>query len=133
MPPWPGGRPSSWRTGSANHLVRQEEERWGYGDAEGLGGLEVEDQLELCGLLHRQVGGLGAFQELVHVGGGASPQVKHVWSIRHETASLHPRPRTVYRWQAMLGREVHNALPVKGVKIALQHDHGLRTLAERGG
>jgi hypothetical protein len=31
--------------GLLNHLVRQHEEVWGYRDAEGLGGFEVDDQL----------------------------------------------------------------------------------------
>src|SRR5438445_586450 len=34
------------------HLVRLEEDGWGNRQAEGLGGLEVDDQLELRGLLH---------------------------------------------------------------------------------
>ena len=38
-----------------------------------LGCLEVDDQLELHGLLHRQVGRLGALQDFVHVGGDALP------------------------------------------------------------
>ena len=32
---------------------------------------EVDDQVELRRLLHRHVGGLGPFEELVHVGGSA--------------------------------------------------------------
>ena len=42
-------------------------------------------------------------------------------------------PEAVVTAWSMLGREVHNALQVKGVQIALKDDHGLRTLAERGG
>ncbi len=33
-------------------FVGQHEKAWGHGEAEGLGGLEVDDQLELHGLLH---------------------------------------------------------------------------------
>jgi hypothetical protein len=47
-----------------DYLVRQHQERRGKRDPEGLGCLQVEDQLELGGLLHRQVGGLGAFRIL---------------------------------------------------------------------
>ena len=43
--------------------------------AEGLGGLEVDDQLELRRLLDGQVGGLGAFQDLVHVERGAPEEI----------------------------------------------------------
>ena len=76
----PGQRRSTCvrRRGSANHLVRQYQEVRGYGDVEGLGRLEVNDQLELGGLLHRQVGGLGAFEDLVHIDSGAPIRVKLV-------------------------------------------------------
>jgi len=57
---------SSWLTSSANHLVRQHEEGRGNGETEGLGGLEVDDELKLCGLLDRQIGRLGALEDLVH-------------------------------------------------------------------
>jgi hypothetical protein len=40
---------------SANHLIRQEEQRWRHGDPQCLSGLEVDDQLELRGLLHGEV------------------------------------------------------------------------------
>jgi hypothetical protein len=50
--------------GSADHLGRLEEERRGDGEAQFFGGLEVEDQLELGGLLHGQVSGLGTLQDL---------------------------------------------------------------------
>jgi hypothetical protein len=42
----------------------------------------------LVGLLDRQVGGLGALEGLVHIGGGAPVQIKRVWAIGHETAGL---------------------------------------------
>src|SRR5215467_4202709 len=41
-------------------------------EAEGLGGLQVDHQLELAGLLHGEVAGPGAFQDLVHVDGRAA-------------------------------------------------------------
>ena len=55
-----------------DHLIGQEEQRGGYRQPERLGGLEVDDQLELQRLLHGQLRGLGAFEDLVDVGGGAS-------------------------------------------------------------
>ena len=36
-----------------NHFVRQNQERLGKRDPEGLGGLQVENELERGGLLHR--------------------------------------------------------------------------------
>src|SRR5262249_36201246 len=71
-----------------DHLIRQEEQRWRDRDPERLGRLEVDDQLEFYGLLHRQVGGLGAFQDLVYVRGSTPEQIPNAYAIGHEPASL---------------------------------------------
>src|SRR5260370_35149439 len=59
-------RPRALSTGHASrsldHLIRPLEERRRGGQAEGLGGLEVDDQFELGGLLDGEIGGLGASQ-----------------------------------------------------------------------
>jgi hypothetical protein len=47
---------------SADHLGRLEEQGWRDGEAECLGGLQVDDQLERRGPLHRQVTGLVPFR-----------------------------------------------------------------------
>jgi hypothetical protein len=58
---------------SANHLGCLEEERRRNRQAQRLGGLEVNDQLELRGLLHGQVGRRGALQDSIHLVDGAPP------------------------------------------------------------
>src|SRR5713101_1783540 len=55
--------PFSW----INHLIRPLQERRRDREAQVLGGLEVDEQLELGGLLYRQVGWLGAIGNLVDV------------------------------------------------------------------
>jgi hypothetical protein len=62
-------------------LGRLEEEGWGNGQAQRLGGLEVDDELKGRGLLDRQVGGLGPLQDLVHVRGDALPLLGRTWPI----------------------------------------------------
>jgi hypothetical protein len=52
------------------HLIRALQERRGDRQAKGLGGLEVDDQLELRRLLDGEIAGLGALENLVHVGPG---------------------------------------------------------------
>ena len=47
---------------SLDHLVGAAGERQRHGDAERLGGLEVDEELDLRGLLDRQVGELVAFE-----------------------------------------------------------------------
>src|SRR5437870_4540640 len=44
-----------YRVCSFNHLIDAAEQRERHGEAEGLGGFEVDDQLDLRGLLHRQI------------------------------------------------------------------------------
>src|SRR4030095_1693428 len=96
-----GSRPSL-----LDDLIGPLQQRLRDGEADRLGRLEVDDQLELRGLLDGQVAGLGAFQDLVHVGGGAPLQVKKVCAIGHKTASLRVLAVPIYRWQAPLRREL---------------------------
>src|SRR5437870_3182989 len=105
MPPSPCGRPSSWLTSSANHLVRLEEHRRGNGAAKGLGSLQVDDQLKFRGLLHGQVGGFGTFEDLVHIGGGTPLEVRCARRIGHEATGLHKWPYLVHGRQVACGRE----------------------------
>jgi len=47
-----------------DHLIRPLQERRRERQTEGLGGLEIDDQLELRRLLEGEIGGLGAFRIL---------------------------------------------------------------------
>src|SRR6266511_2821598 len=82
-------RESGWLTNPqtlSDHLGRLEEERRRKRQPESLSGAEVEDELELYGPLHREVGRFGALQDLVYVVGGAPKQVSQSRSIRQEPA-----------------------------------------------
>jgi hypothetical protein len=68
---------SSWLISSANHLVRLEEEGRGDSEAKGFGGLEVDDQLELHWPFDGQRGGVGAFEDFVHVDGSTPKAIQH--------------------------------------------------------
>ena len=48
--------------------------RWNR-QADLLGGFQIDDQLEFRWLLHGQIGGLCAFEDLVYVGRGAAIQI----------------------------------------------------------
>ena len=63
-----------WKRGPPaplDHLIRPQQQRRRDRQAERLGGLEVDDQLELGRLLDGEVGGLRALEDLVHEVGGA--------------------------------------------------------------
>jgi hypothetical protein len=48
---------------SLDDLVGAGEDRWGHGETELLGGLQINDQLEGRRLLDRQIGRLGALED----------------------------------------------------------------------
>jgi hypothetical protein len=54
-----------------DHLVGEQKERFRDRKPQRLGGGQVDDEVEFSRLLHRQVGGLGALQNLMHVAGCA--------------------------------------------------------------
>src|SRR5207249_4630897 len=70
-------------------LVRPPQYRLRDRQAERLGCLEVDGQLELRGLLDGEIGGLGAFENLVYKLGDAAVQVREVHAVGHEPTSFH--------------------------------------------
>src|SRR4030095_3052736 len=52
-----------------------------------LGSFQIDDELELLRLLHGEIGGLGSFQNLVHVGCAAPIEVGEVGSIGHQATA----------------------------------------------
>ena len=64
-------------------LVGKRDQRRGKFDAKQLGGLEIDDELEIGGSLNRQIGRFGTFQYLVYVAGSSSIQVRIVWPVGH--------------------------------------------------
>src|SRR5499426_197747 len=87
-------------------LIRPFQQGRGDREAERLGGLGVDHQLERRRLLHGQVGGLGALQDLVHKRGAAPEEIEKARPVRHETPGLHTLPDAVCRRQAAPGCEV---------------------------
>src|SRR6266542_778402 len=71
---------------SLNHLVRSQQQRWRDRQAEGLGSLEVDHQLELRRLLNGEVGGLSTFEDLVHVACGTAEIVGEFRAVAHQAA-----------------------------------------------
>src|SRR5262249_56053164 len=66
-------------------LIGAKQYRWGYGETERLGGLEVHDHLEFDGKLHREIARLRATQNAIDIGGGATKRAYTVGSAAQQT------------------------------------------------
>ena len=64
-----------------DHLICQDKESRRKRQAERLGGLEVDNQFKLGGLLHRQVGRFGPPQDLVDIDGEVPVFIALDWPI----------------------------------------------------
>src|SRR5262249_51925654 len=92
----------------SDHLVRpKQHDRWDR-EPEGLGRLQVDDQLELGGLLPGQFGRRRAFENFVHVGGDALPLVALAGAIAHEITRLGKSTSRADRRQPVLCRKGSN-------------------------
>ena len=101
-----------------DHLIRPLQQRRRDRQAEGLGGLEVDHQLELRGLLDGKVARLGSLEDLVHVGSGAAKLIRQAGPIRHEAATLGVLPSRKDGGQPALRREFPYSM-------ALTDEHGV--------
>src|SRR5262245_103417 len=95
--------------GSLDNPIRALQQRRRDRPAERPGGLQVDGQLELGRLLDGQIAGLGALQNLVDVGSGATKQICKVRSIGHEAALSNAFTPWVDRRQSVSGRQVYEA------------------------
>src|SRR5262249_60828488 len=77
---------------SFDHLIGAGEQRLRHGKAERRRCPHVQHELELCWLLERKIGRIGALQNLVHLARGTSIKFAKTCSIGHETASIHHFP-----------------------------------------
>src|SRR5215468_2835527 len=80
--------------------------------AERLGGLEVDDQLELCRLLDWQIGRLRTLQDLVHISCGTPVHVTIVRPVRHEPTRYYKLLSQKHRREPSLARQIEQPLPI---------------------
>ena len=73
---------------SLNDLVRPPEHRWRDRQVERLGGFQVDHQLELRWLLDRQIGRLGALEDLIDVGGRAPEEIRVISTVTNKSTGL---------------------------------------------
>src|SRR6266576_458033 len=71
---------------SFNDLIGAGEHRWRNFDTKRLGGLEVDDKLELGRILHRQIGGLLAPKDAIDVARHAPVRIDRIRPVGDQTS-----------------------------------------------
>jgi hypothetical protein len=94
--PWPP-RQAARLAASFDDLVGKGEDRSRDRQPQRLRRLEIDNQLVLGRLLDRQVGGLGAFEDLVDVSGGAPPQLVKARPVTSGPRNRHTSSRHMSR------------------------------------
>ena len=72
---------------SFDYLVGTADERQRESNAKRLGGLEIDEHLNLHDLLHRQIGGPDALEDFPRVEADLVISIGHIDSIAHQAAS----------------------------------------------
>jgi hypothetical protein len=93
---------------SLDHLVGNQQKIASNAQVKCSGRFQIDDQLEFSRLLDWQVGRLGPFDYLVHVGGTASKQVGDARSVGHEPAEFYKLSGHRHLGQPMLRGEVND-------------------------
>src|SRR6516165_10792891 len=84
---------------SISYLVGNRKQRRRYGEAKDLGGLEIDDQLELCREFERQIASAGSLQYLVHIVGNPSVVCWHINAIANQATGFDMLTNRKDRWQ----------------------------------
>ena len=69
---------------SSDHLIRSGQHIWWNRETDLFRCLEIDYKLKLRRLLDRQIGGLGPFEDLVHIRSGAPVQVVLARAVGHK-------------------------------------------------
>src|SRR3954471_5359405 len=69
-----------------NHFVGAEEDRGRHGEAERLGGFHIDHKFPFGRLLYRQIGRVGAFEDLIHVVACATEQIGYIGAVDDQSA-----------------------------------------------
>src|SRR3954469_21045257 len=100
-----GRSPETSPTGSLDHLIGEREQRRRDFEAERLGGLHVERQLELGGLRDRQFGRLLALENPSGVVARLAKRIGDAGGIAHQPARHHGLGTRIYCRHRMAGGE----------------------------
>src|SRR6516164_7059651 len=99
----PAGGPGAPRL--LDHFVGGGQQCFWDGEAEGVGGLEVDDQLNFCELLYWEVGRLVAFQNASGIDASLVVSIAEAAAIAHQSAGHDELTELKNRGQRMAGRQ----------------------------
>ena len=88
------------RTRSFDQFVSANEERQRHVEPERLGGLEIDNQLDLGGLLHGEISRFRSFEDSVNVEGSPAIHVDVIWAIPDQCALPPSYRKGEYRRQS---------------------------------
>src|SRR5215831_11406478 len=106
-----------------------QQNRWGYGKAECLGGLAVQDHLKFCRELHREIARLLAAQDAIHIGGGTTVVVSRVESVGEQTAVSDKLRIRIDRRYVVSGRRQYDR---RAIRERVRDDKAASRLAPQG-
>src|SRR5215831_4860775 len=114
---------------SLNDLIGQSKYFRRYCQPQSVGGLEVDEQQEFRRLLDRQVGRLGAFQDLIDMMRSAPEEVVRVSAVTCQPANRDERAGVVERGQPLARRKLDNLSPRLGKERRAQDNQGVNVAA----
>ena len=106
---------------SFDHLVGAGEQRRRHGEAKHSGSLGVDDQIELAGLHHGQVRGLGAFEDAAGIDTELAKRIHDVGSITHQPANFDKLARRIERREPVERRQLDH-LDTPGIQESVGPD-----------
>src|SRR6516165_10756249 len=118
---------------SLNDLVSSRQQRFRDGEAEGLGGLEVDDKLKLGRLQDRQVGGLSAIENFAGIDASLTKTVRDVRSVAHQPAGYDEITDRIRRRNTLARRQARNLHAAAGKECVGCDEEGIGALASKAG
>src|SRR5215472_11506221 len=107
------------------NLVRSKEQALRYGETKGLGGLEVDDDLDFCSQLRRQVAWFFALQNPADIAAGDAPRLRTISSVTDQSASIREIAPLVDGEHHISRRQYHD-LSHSGYEERAAFDHQAR-------